>query len=70
MINVIKSQERTAHCDPEVMPIYGVAILPLINMPKFQIWTRNGTKVAGSLESVQSLQNILGKVNEYVCAFG
>ena len=49
--------------------MYGVAILPLIDMPEFQSWTLNGTQVAGSLESVQSLQNILDKVNEHGGAF-
>ena len=52
------------------MPMYSVAILPLIDMPEFQNWTRNGTQVAGSLESLQSLQNILDKVNGYGGAFG
>ena len=52
------------------MPMYGVAILPLIDKPEFQNWTRNGTQVAGSLESLQSLQNILDKVKNYDGAFG
>ena len=52
------------------MPMYSVAILPLIDMPEFQNWTRNGTQVAGSLESLQSIQNILDKVNDYGGAFG
>ena len=41
------------------MSMYGLAIPPLIDMPEFQRWTRNGTQVAVSLESVQSLQNFL-----------
>ena len=53
------------------MPLYGVAILPLIDMPEFKNWTRNGTpQVAGSLESLQPLQNILDRVNDYGGAFG
>ena len=52
------------------MPMYGVAILPLIDMLEFQIWTRKGTQVAGSLESLQSLQNFLDNVNEHGGAFG
>ena len=50
--------------------MYFVAILPLIDMPEFQSWTRNGTQVACSLESVQSLGNFLDKVNEHGFAFG
>ena len=48
------------------MPMYGVAMLPLIDNPEVQIWTRNGTQVDGSLES---LQNILDKYNEHGGAF-
>ena len=50
--------------------MYGVAKLPLIDMPEFQSWTRHGTQVAGSFESLQSLQKILDKVNDYGGAFG
>ena len=52
------------------MPMDGVAILPLIDKPVFLNWTRNFTQVAGSLESLQSLQNILDKFNDYSGAFG
>ena len=52
------------------MPMYGVAILPLIDMLEVQSWTRNCTQVACSLESLQSLQNILDKVNDYGGALG
>ena len=52
------------------MPMYGVAILTLIDKPEFQNWTPNCTQVAGSLESLQLLQNILDKANEHGCAFG
>ena len=52
------------------MLMFCVAILPLIDMPELQNWTRNGAQVAGSLESLQSLQNILDKVNDYGGAFG
>ena len=48
------------------MPMYGVSILPLIDMPEVQIWTLNGTQVDGSLES---LQNFLDKFNEHGGAF-
>ena len=51
------------------MPMYGVAILPLIDKPELQNWTRNCTQVAGSLESLQSLQNVPDKVNDYGGAF-
>ena len=67
---VVKSQERTAHCDPEVMPMSGEAIPLLIDMPKNQNWTCNGAQVAFSLESLQSLRIFLAKVNEHGCAFG
>ena len=52
------------------MPMYGVAILLLIDIPEIQSLTRNCAQVASSLKSVQSLQNILDKVNDYDCAFG
>ena len=52
------------------MPMYGVAILPLIDMLEVQSWTRNCTQVAGSLESLQSLPNFLDNVNEHGGAFG
>ena len=48
----------------------GVAKLPLNDMPEFQSWTRHGTQVASSHESLQSLQNILDDVNDYGGAFG
>ena len=50
--------------------MYGVAKLPLIDMLDVQSWTRNGTQVAGSIESLQSLQNFLDNVNEHGGAFG
>ena len=59
---VIKSEEKTSHCGSEGKPLYGVAILPLINMPEVQSWTRNGTQVDGSFES---LQNSLDNFNEH-----
>ena len=59
---VVKSQGRAALCDPKVTPMNGVAILPLIDIPEFPSWTRNGTQVDGSLES---LQNFLDKFNEH-----
>ena len=52
------------------MPMYGVAKFPLIDMPEFQSWTRNGTQVPGSHEPLQTLQNILDTANENGCAFG
>ena len=67
---VVKSQESTAHCYPEVMPMSGGAILLLIGMPENQNWTCNGAQVAFSHESLQSLRIFPAKVNEYVCAFG
>ena len=48
------------------MPMYGVAILPLIDMPEVHSWTRNGTQVDGSFKS---LQNFLDKFNEHGGAF-
>ena len=48
------------------MPMYGV----LIDMPEIQSWTCNGAQVAFSLESLQSLKNILDKVNEHGGTFG
>ena len=63
---VVNSQERTAHYDPEVMPMYGV----LIDMPEIQSWTCNGAQVAFSLESLQSPKKILDKVNEHGGTFG
>ena len=50
--------------------MYGVAKLPLIDMPDFQSWTRQGAQVAGSHESLQSLQNTLDKVIDFGGAFG
>ena len=50
--------------------MYGVAKLPLIDIPEIQSWTRHGTEVAGSHESLQSLQNILDKVKDFGGAFG
>ena len=50
--------------------MYGVAKLPLIDMPDFQSWTRHGAQVAGSHESLQSLQNTLDKVIDFGGAFG
>ena len=67
---VVKSQESTALCDPEVMPVSGGPIPLLIDMPENQSWTCNGAQVAFSHESLQSLRIFPAKVNKYVCAFG
>ena len=48
------------------MPMYGVAIHPLIDKPDVQSWNRNGTQVDGSLES---LQKFLDKFNKFGGAF-
>ena len=58
---------RTTNCDPKVTPMYGVAILLLIDMPEFQSWARNETQVAGSFKS---LQDLVDKLNEHCDLLG
>ena len=68
---VIKSQEGTTQGDPIAMAMYGVAILPLIDMLEDQNlthkWYADDGNVAGSLES---LRFVLDKLYEHGSAFG
>ena len=68
---VIKSQEGTTQGDPIAMAMYGVAILPLIDMLEDQNlthkWYADDGNVAGSLET---LRLVLDKLYEHGSAFG
>ena len=59
----IKSQEGTTQGDPLAMAMYGIALLPLIEMTKninvLQKWFADDGNAAGSLESLKELYNCL-----------
>ena len=59
----IKCREGTTQGDPLAMAMYGIALLPLIEMTKninvLQKWFADDGNAAGSLESLKDLYNCL-----------